>query len=97
MTRIPDFNTSFHDYEVIWTPEKIAFAIDNETYYEYAPPEKNAATWPFDNPFFFIFNIAMGGNWGSEVSLETNGLKNGVDPELNSARMEVDFIRVYQQ
>lgn len=96
ISKVPGFDTDFHDYGFEWSPEKITVYIDGRLHYEYAPTEKNADTWPFDDPFFFIFNIAMGGNWGSEVSLETNGRKNGIDPELTSARMEIDHIRVYE-
>jgi hypothetical protein len=41
-------------------------------------------------------NIAMGGTMGSDPQYETGGLKNGIDPALNSARMEIDYVRVYQ-
>jgi hypothetical protein len=41
-------------------------------------------------------NIAMGGNFGSDPQYETNGLKNGIDPALSSARMEIAYVRVYK-
>ncbi len=90
------FNTAFHDYELLWTPEKLAFYVDGVNHYTYAPTVKNAATWPFDSPFFLIMNIAMGGGLGSDPQYETNGLKNGIDPALTQAKMEIDYVRVYQ-
>lgn len=93
---IPDYNTAFHLYEANWTPEKIEFSVDGKVYYTYNPSVKNKDTWPFDEPFFIIMNIAMGGNWGSETKYETNGLKNGIEPSLSSARMEVDYVRVFK-
>jgi hypothetical protein len=41
-------------------------------------------------------NIAMGGNWGSDPQYETGGMKNGIDPDLEQVRMEVDYVRVYK-
>ena len=93
---IPNVTTEFHTYEARWTPEKIEFSIDSVLLYTYNPFFKNASTWPFDKPCFIIMNIAMGGNWGSDPQYETGGLKNGVDPALTLARMEIDYVRVYQ-
>ncbi len=93
---VPGFDTAFHTYQANWTPEKIEFSIDSVLLYTYDPFFKNASTWPFDKPCFIIMNIAMGGNWGSDPKYETGGLKNGVDPALTLARMEIDFVRVYQ-
>lgn len=93
---VPDFNTTFHTYEANRTKDKIEFLVDGKVYYTFSPEEKNEDTWPFDKPFFIIMNIAMGGNWGSDASLETKGLKNGIEPSLKVARMEVDYVRVYK-
>lgn len=89
-------NSEFHTYQVNWTYEKIEFSIDSVLYYTYKPTVRNLSTWPFDLPFFLIMNIAMGGNMGSDPQYETGGLKNGVDPALTSARMMIDYVRVYQ-
>lgn len=45
--------------------------------------------WPFNEPFFFILNLAIGGSWG--------GLR-GVDDSMfeNPVLYQVDYIRVYQ-
>jgi len=93
---ISTFNTEFHTYQLRWTYEKLEFSYDSVVIYTYQPPVRNASTWPFDKPFFLIMNIAMGGNWGSAVQYETGGLKNGIDPSLYDARMEIDYVRVYQ-
>ena len=94
---IADFNQAFHDYEIIWTADEITFRVDGNAYYTYAPAFQNADTWPFDKNAFIIMNIAMGGIFGSDDQYETGGLQNGVDPNLTSALMEVDYVRVYQE
>lgn len=94
--QVKTFHTEFHTYEVLWTAEAISFFIDGENAYTYNPSNKNASTWPFNAPFFLIMNIAMGGGLGSDPQYETGGLKNGIDPALTQAKMEVDYVRVYQ-
>ncbi|MEJ8801505.1 family 16 glycosylhydrolase [Pontibacter sp. H249] len=93
---VSDYGDNFHMYAAEWTPESIKFYVDNTLFYTYAPVNKDAATWPFNDPQFIIINLAMGGNWGSDTRYETNGLKNGIDPALTTARYEVDYVRVYQ-
>lgn len=96
-TIINTFDSEFHIYTAEWTPDRIIFSVDGRAYYTYAPSPKNADNWPFDDEFFLIMNIAMGGNFGSDPQYETGGLRNGVDPNLSQARMEVDYVRVYQE
>lgn len=95
-TATNNVDSEWHVYEMRWTKKKLAFYVDGKKYYTYQPKVRNAETWPFDNEFFIIMNIAIGGGLGSEPQYETDGLKNGVDPELTTARMEVDYVRVYQ-
>ncbi len=92
---VPDFDSEFHTYEANRTDKKIEFSVDGKLYYTYEPDVRNEETWPFDDPFFIIMNIAMGGNLGSDPNLESDGLKNGIDPNLQKVRMEVDYVRVY--
>jgi len=92
---VPDFDEEFHVYEAQWTPERIVFKVDGTAFYTFEPTQKTSDTWPFNDQFFIIMNIAMGGNWGSDPQYESGGLKNGIDPDLSNARMEVDYVRVY--
>ncbi|HLN53967.1 MAG TPA: glycoside hydrolase family 16 protein [Lentimicrobium sp.] len=95
-TSVQDYNSEFHLYEAFWTPEKIEFSVDDKIFYTYSPAIKDNETWPYDHPFYIIINIAMGGNFGSDPKFESNDLKNGIDPSLMDATMEVDYVRVYQ-
>ncbi len=96
-TTVPDFDRAFHLYEVQWTPRRIRFFVDGKPFYTYQPQARTLDNWPYDQPFFMIVNLAMGGNFGSDPTYETNGLKNGIDPALTMARMEIDYIRVYRK
>jgi beta-glucanase (GH16 family) len=80
----------FHNYGLIWTEKKMIFYVDtpDNVIHTYAPAVKTPENWPFDQPAFFILNIAVGGNWGG-----AQGIDNSIFPQT----MEVDYVRVYQE
>ena len=86
-TIIPAATEDFHLYRVDWTPETIKGYIDDKLIFSFANEHKTYAEWPFDKPFHWILNIAVGGNWG--------GAK-GVDDSIFPATMKVDYVRVYK-
>lgn len=77
-----------HRYQLIWTPSLIIMGIDDERGFRFKRPTLKRADWPFDGPFHILLNLAIGGDWG--------GAK-GIDPAALPARMEVDYVRVYQK
>lgn len=79
-------STEFHEYAVSWNASRMIFSVDGVAFYTYNPATKTAATWPFDASQFIIINLAMGGTFGGPV-----------DPALTSARLEVDYVRVYEE
>ncbi len=93
---VKDHTTAFHEYEVQWTESAITFLLDGKAFYTYQPKEKTKENWPFSKDFFILINLAMGGNFGSDPQFESQGKKDGIDPALTTARLEVDYIRVYQ-
>ncbi|WP_299536935.1 glycoside hydrolase family 16 protein [Ulvibacterium sp.] len=88
-----DLNTieeEFHIYGLLWTDRYLKFYIDDPENVQLnfiRPSPTTAENWPFNKPFYFLMNIAVGGTWG--------GLE-GVDNDIFPAVMEVDFVRVYQ-
>lgn len=81
---------AFHNYGVLWTRDYIKFYLDdpsNVLLTFVRPSPTTAENWPFGQPFYFLMNIAVGGDWG--------GLE-GVDDTIFPAVMEVDYVRVYQ-
>jgi hypothetical protein len=85
-TFIADVDTAFHDYAIEWTPTGISFEVDGNVYFSAANPGTGWQEWPFDQPFHLILNVAVGGFWGGQ---------QGIDPDIWPARMEVDYVRVY--
>lgn len=84
---IPTAVDSFHIYRCDWTPVGIRGFIDGEQYFEYANTYSSFEGWPYDQRFFMILNIAVGGNWGGQ---------QGVDDTIFPATMEIDYIKVYK-
>ena len=84
---IPDATDSFHIYRCDWTPAGIRGFIDDEQYFEYSNNNYGFETWPYNQKFFMILNIAVGGNWGGA---------QGVDDTIFPVTMEIDYIKVYK-
>jgi beta-glucanase (GH16 family) len=80
-TTIPDAGTTFHTYTAVWTPISIELSVDSVVFYTLP----NNPGLPFNQKFFIILNVAMGGNFGGTV-----------DPAFTQDQMEVDYVRVYQ-
>lgn len=84
-TRASDVATNYHVYSVNWSPDQIAFLLDNVIFFTYNPSVKNIETWPFFQEHYLLLNVAMGGAAGSIAS-------NFVE-----SSMLIDYVRVYQQ
>ena len=80
-TNEEDVAGTFHKYSVVWSPESIRFFVDDEEYHTFT----NNDNLPFDDDFFLIFNVAMGGNFGGNI-----------DGAFQESSMVVDYVRVYQ-
>jgi len=78
---VANTTTQFHIYAMDWSPASIKLSVDGQVYQTVA----NTAQLPFNSDFFFIFNVAMGGNFAGSV-----------DPSVTSATMQVDYVRVYK-
>jgi len=85
---VPNFASEFHTYAVDWKQGQMDFFIDGKHYFTFKNTGNGYQEWPFDQPFYLILNLAVGGNWGG---------KEGVDASIWPQRMEVDYVRVYKQ
>ena len=81
------FDQQFHVYSMDWKQDSISIFIDDKKIYAASSADFVGATSnPFNNNFFFIFNIAVGGDWPGNPDGTT------VFPQ----RMVVDYVRVFQ-
>lgn len=78
------FSTGFHIFSLTWTPNRLIWQVDNQQFFYLN--RSSISTFPFSLPQFFIFNVAVGGNWPGNPDETT------VFPQ----HMIVDYIRVYQ-
>jgi beta-glucanase (GH16 family)/glycerophosphoryl diester phosphodiesterase len=85
---ISDPYGSFHVFSIEWTPGKIDFFMDGKMYYRFENEHKTKKEWPFDQPFYLILNLAIGGNWGGKM---------GVDETIFPANFQIDYVRVFQK
>jgi beta-glucanase (GH16 family) len=78
------FSDDFHVFSIEWTPDSINWFVDDQLY-----STKNADSvshWlPFQEKFYVILNLAVGGNWPGSPDETT------VFPQT----MEVEYVRVY--
>ncbi len=78
---IENASTQFHTYTLDWTATYIKIYVDNQLFHTVA----NSTSIPFNHEFFLLLNVAMGGNFAGSI-----------DPNVTSATMEVDYIRIYK-
>lgn len=90
--------TEWHTYAVDWRKDYIAWIVDGEetfrlTYKQWwtasVSQEENPYA-PFDQPFYILFNLAVGGTYDK---LGNDEIKANMD--FTSASMRVDYVRVY--
>jgi hypothetical protein len=78
---ITNATTQFHEYKFEWSATALKFYVDDILFHNVV----NSGSIPFNKDFFFLLNLAIGGNFGGQV-----------DPSLNSAVFEIDYIRLYK-
>jgi hypothetical protein len=78
------FADKFHVFSIVWTETTITWYMDDIQYHviDITP----AGLSEFQEEFFFIFNVAVGGNWPGSPSAST----------FFPQSMIVDYIRVFQ-
>jgi beta-glucanase (GH16 family) len=77
----------FHVYALEWDQNGMAIYFDKKLYFTFKNEKKTEREWPFDQQFYLLLNIAVGGDWGG---------KEGVDESIFPQKMIVDYVRVYQ-
>ena len=90
------FDAGFHVFGIEWAPEYINYYVDDVLYNQITPSDllvtpfedKDAiAEWVFNQPFYIIINLAVGGGFPGSPDSET------IFPQT----MLVDYVRVYKK
>lgn len=87
-------DTVFNTYTLLWTPTELTFEVNGVPYHTYRR-QNNATymTWPFDQPFYLIANLALGGTWGGMDVEHFPG--NGIDDSALPASLDIRSIYYY--
>jgi beta-glucanase (GH16 family) len=89
--RLPDdekFTDDFHVFAVDWDPGQIRFWVDSEVYQTITTAFVGArGEWVFDQPFFLLLNLAVGGGFVGPVGPTTQF----------PAEMLIDYVRVFER
>ena len=80
------FSDAFHLFSVEWEANQISWLMDDVEFFSINSSQMNGQPYPFNQPFFFIFNIAVGGNWPGYPDASTSFPQE----------MTIDCIRVFQ-
>jgi beta-glucanase (GH16 family) len=80
----PDACRAFHDYQLFWSADELVIGVDGRAAFAYRRGAQYE--WPFEQPFYLLMNVAVGGSWGGE---------KGIDEKALPARMEIEHVRVF--
>ena len=90
-----NFSDEYHIFSAEWEPGKINWYVDGvlvhtENDWYSAAEGQGEVTYPapFDQPFYIILNLAVGGNWPGNPD-ETTDIEN--------AALMVDYVKAYQK
>lgn len=91
---VTDDTTAFHDYELQWTPTTLVFLVDGVPYHTVTKsPGDSHDVWPYDQPYYLILNVAMGGTeGGTEIQQYP---PYGIDDSSGPWKMAVKSINYY--
>ena len=81
-----NFSQQFHVFSMVWSQDIIKCYVDDQLYNTITSADAGPANYPFNAEQFFIFNVAVGGDWPGP-------------PDANTPfpqRMFVDYVRVFQ-
>jgi beta-glucanase (GH16 family) len=83
--------TNFHQYVLEWATNAISFYVDGVPYQTQANWSDSAGAYPtpFNQPFFIIMNLAVGGNYIGNPSAAA------INASTFPGQMLVDYVRLY--
>jgi beta-glucanase (GH16 family) len=80
------FDQDFHVFSVEWDDGLITWQVDGDTYHS-ARRGEVSGDWPFDQPFYVILNLAVGGTFVGPPNAST----------AFPATMLVDWVRIHER
>ena len=81
-----NFSENFHVFSILWKQNSMEWFLDEEKFHTITAQNVSPAAYPFNQKFFFVFNVAVGGNWPGNPDSTTEFPQE----------MEIDYVRVFQ-
>ncbi|MBR8743932.1 family 16 glycosylhydrolase [Nocardiopsis sp. MG754419] len=81
-----DFSDDFHVFAIDWEPGSLTWSVDGVPFNTITPDDVDG-DWVFDQDYFMILNVAVGGQWPGYPDESTEFPQE----------MKVDYVRVYDQ
>lgn len=85
-TVVENIEEGYHNYKAVWTKDYIEFFVDGDQLYRFTPEKYDAEHYPFRKDFYFLINMAVGGNFGGPE----------VDDSIFPVKYYIDHIKVTQ-
>jgi len=83
-----DYADDFHTFGVQWDSARVEFMVDGAVHYVVSKGEvERHGAWVFDQPFYVILNLAVGGSFDGDPKSDA----------ILPATMLVDWVRVYER
>jgi hypothetical protein len=82
-----DFSQKFHVFSLLWMQDSLQILVDDQPYSVAGSHSIASGNYPFNASSFFIFNIAVGGDWPGPPDTTT------IFPQ----HLFVDYVRVFQK
>jgi len=84
---VPNLFNEFHEYAIEWKENEITFFLDKKKHQTFTRNDNDTdAEWPFNQEFYLILNLAIGGNWGGAV-----------DDQIFPSTMQFRYVKVYER
>ena len=89
-----NFNEVFHVIDLVWSKEKISFYIDKKyLVFEASLNSSLGELYPFNEDFYLILNVAVGGNFVQEPLASEICSPSSCD---DSQKLIIDYVRYYR-
>jgi len=87
LTHATPIDQSYKTYAVEWDANGIRWFVDDINFLSLTRAQiEQHGQWVYDQPFWFLLNVAVGGNWPGDPD----------HANFTTQRMYVDYVRVYQ-
>jgi beta-glucanase (GH16 family) len=78
-------SSDYHVFAIEWTATRIDWFVDDKQYFSFDTSQPIDGRTPFQDPFYLILNLAIGGSWAEPP-----------DSAPYPVQMRVDWVRVWQ-